>query len=891
MEENKRQPPTSEYLHKLAHDLLSHDKVMTRCVFGVDQRALSDSEEFDLLRAQKLPLIEWMGNLITIAGAFLYSKFNQWRSETVENLADKEQPNALYLKRLLSGVQSTDAYFDHASSGLRVLRVLDGLYDSFDMNFLVIKYLIINSQIEAGLNYNSKDDEQHGLSQLIGFPHEKSLRFTCNPEKKRFNVKGSNLAAAFNIISVCRNDPILKNNIETDQYKIDIIECAFEDVFKTLEFMKRVKLDIDGEGNVNFIETTADGREKHISSFGVAKVFETKKNKCSGVYKSGMNLPKNFIIGFYLLERIQYFFDPDNINAAVVFSYQAFDETDSVQVYFSENDGFVPDDCKFEITREKSAVECFKRISGYLPYTRSASSFFRGMINAHYRYHNMLAPSIVDAIDQDREAKIRILQEFVKNNEVAFKEALEYAFKTLNFAFGEVFPNNWKGTNKERGKIDKLCDCIKNDDFHFRYLIDWDTLVARILIYEGPSEIVRTILLHDKVYHETKDKEQIEKVCDQIIAGLEMRYIDNIFDACTVSQKQKDNFTFFKPSIDNFKKLFPGEYAAKMECKALAQSYIDTIVNELTKIDKKDSDTVSSKFAENSIQDTLEIIKTCKSEKNSINADKAFFQTIKAFLSFYAGIYKSCLSRMSYEFEKSSKILSPKEIEKWQNKIEEEFFIGVTEKAKELSEKFNMENAVEQALKELWKFADMPSDDERYYYVVLARAPINSEKLAKIYKINNNVIFSETNGGDVDFEQAIEDGTITEYLEKVVRFLAGDDLSDSKNKEKDCDKSNYTGYKEYAKRVVYPQIVTYAKRREDCDANDCLIMDHTGAFAGWHDGEVQILTEFKYKINHSYYVMPNLNRIETEWWVAPILISCYEFDEKVRKASADGDVK
>jgi len=429
-------------------------------------------------------------------------------------------------------------------------------------------------------------------------------------------------------------------------------------------------------------------------------------------------------------------------------------------------------------------------------------------------------------------------------------------------------------------------------------LIDWDTLIARILIYEGPSEIVKTILLHDKVYHETKDKEQIEKVCDQIIAGLEMRYIDNIFDACTVSQKQKDNYAFFKPSIDNFKKLFPGDYAAKMECKALAQSYIDTIVNTLTKIDKNDSNIANNKFAENSIQDTLEILKTYKSEKNSINADKAFLRTIKAFLSFYAGIFKNCRSRMSYEFEKSASILSPKEVERWQVKIEEDFFSGVTEKAKELSVKFNEENAVEQALKELWKFADMPPDDERYYYVVLARAPINFAKLTKIFnvvggenKTNENIIFTENGSEDVDFEQAVENGTIIEYLEKIVRFLAGDDLSNSNTKEKNCDKSNYTGYKEYAKRVVYPQIVTYAKHREDCDANDCLIMDHTGAFASWHDREVQILTEFKYKINHSYYVMPNLNRIETEWWVDPILISCYEFDEEVRKASAGADTK
>jgi len=423
-------------------------------------------------------------------------------------------------------------------------------------------------------------------------------------------------------------------------------------------------------------------------------------------------------------------------------------------------------------------------------------------------------------------------------------------------------------------------------------LIDWDTLIARILIYEGPSEIVKTVLLHDKVYHETKDKEQIEKVCDQIIAGLELRYIDKIFNACKVSKKQEDNFAFFKPSIDNFNKLFPGEFAAKMECKALTQSYIDTIVNELTNIDKKDSGTVSNKFAENSIQDTLEIIRTRQSDKNLINADKAFLQTIKAFLSFYAGIRKSCQSRMSYEFEKSSKILSPKEIEKSQKEIEEEFLLGVTEKAKELSEKFKEENAIEQALKELWKFAEMTPDEERFYYVVLARAPINSDKLTKIYKnINENIIFTGNKGEDVDFEQAVEDGTIKEYMEKVTQFIAGEDLSDSKTKEKDYDKSNYAGYKEYAKRVIYPQIVTYAKRREDCDANDCLIMDHTGAFALWHDGEVQILTEFKYKINHSYYVMPNLNRIETEWWVDPILISCYEFDEKIRKASADGDVK
>ena len=883
----------STQLHKLVQDILSHDKVMARCVLGKDQYVLADYEEFDDLRAQPIYLIKWMGNLMTLAGVFLYSKFNQWRSETGAHPTDKSRPNALYLKRLLSGVQSTNIYFDQASSGLRVLRVLDGLYDSFDMNFLVIKYIIINSQIEAGFNFQDDDDEKRGLSQLIGFPHEESLRVTCNPAKK-FKKKGQNLAAAFNFISVYRSEPNLKNVFDDiEEYRPEDIECAFENVFKTMEFMKRVKLDIDSKGNVNFIETTANGEEKKIHSHGVARVFETEKGKCKGVYESGMDLPKNYIIGFYLLERIKYLTDSDAINATISFSYQSFDESESVSVYFSEKEGLVPEDCDFAITPEKSAADCYKRISGYLPGTRAASSFFRGMITTHYRYHNVLAPSIVDAIDEDRDAKTRILKQFVKDNETPFKEAMEPTFKTLEFALGETLPSNWKD------KIDKLCDYIKREEYRFRRIIDWDTLMARVLIYEGPSEIIKTVLLDEEGQNKIKDIEDIEEVCDKIIAGLEMRYIDNIFEASDVSLDQQENYNKYKkPSVDNIKKNFPGEYAAKIECKALAQSYMDTIVKTLTKIEKRDDVGANNKFAENSIQDTLEVLENYKKVKSSFNADNAFLRTVKAFLSFYAGIFKSCRSRMSYEFEKSATILSPEEIKERQLKIEDEFFKGVFEKARALSNAFSTaENAVELALRKLWEFAKMSVEDARYYHAVLARAPINDAKLAKIFVINDNgtIIFkNEKQQDEIDFETAFGTAAgkdeIVKHLGKIIRFLAfGDDSYEEENKEK--DKSNYTGYKEYAKKVIYPQIVTFAKHREDSDANHCLIMDHSGAFAEWHKGEVQILTEFEYKINQSYYAMPNLNRIETEWWVDPILVSCYKFDEEVRKASSGVNAK
>jgi len=323
-------------------------------------------------------------------------------------------------------------------------------------------------------------------------------------------------------------------------------------------------------------------------------------------------------------------------------------------------------------------------------------------------------------------------------------------------------------------------------------------------------------------------------------------------------------------------------------CKMLAQSYIDIIVNTLTKIDKPESEAEKNKFAENSIQDTLEILDICKKEKGNLEkAYNAFLNIIKAFLSFYAGISKSGPERMSYEFEKSIKDLA--DTKEWQEKIENDFFLGVFEKANKLSKKFITGNAVEIALKELWDFAN---EEFKFSNAVLARAPINKDKLEEIFTyVKGNIIFSNINfDGKIksyDFKQASsQEGLIIECLIKVVKFLIGDYESSESNE--DYDKNNYMGYKEYAQRVIYPQIVTYAKHRVNGDANNCLIMDHAGAFAKWHGGEVQILTEFKYCINNSYYALPNMNRLDIEWWVNPILIPCHEFDMKINEAKGEG---
>ena len=859
------------------NNLVSHDEVMVRCIFGRDALALDDKTDFRECLKESFKPIGWMGNILTLAGIFLFTKFNKWRKQS--GAAGEGVPNALYLKRLLTGLADAKEFFQFPAPAIRVLRVLDGLYDCFDMNFHVNKYILVNSQYEAGFNTTRR--KKGGLCKMLGFPSEDSFVLACDIEDD-FRVDGQNLAAAFNMVSMCRNDPNLQATFDTAKYKLEDIMCALDDVLETTEFLKRVRLEIDEEGCVNFIENG-----EKILSHGVIRAFERTDEEEYKVYTSGMNLPSDFVLDFFVLDNMQYILSDLAAGAALAMSYMCFDEKNSLSVCICEKDNFPAEDFDIKIVRKQSASDYCKDISGYLPGLRAKSSFFRGMISTHYRYHNILAPSIVDAIDDDREAKCRILQRLVKKDETIFEETLAPFFENQRYYGDGILPVAWED------KIERLCDFIRNSDSKsYKAVVDWDTLTARILIYEGPTELIRTALLHDNVY-DKDDEERIDEVCRQIIAGLEIRYIDSIFCAKAVAEKQKEIYNIFESGVDHLKSLFPGDtYITKLECKALAQSYIDAIVKTLTKIGEEDDllgkRPKNNKFAENSIYDRLEILKSClgdnKIEKFSKNAEKAFVQTILAFLSFYGGIYHCCQARISYEFEKSANILSPLKLEKYKIDIEEKFISGVRETAVALVEKFNHKNAVKMALKELWDFAHLPPEKAKYYYAVFGRKQINAVKLAKIYGIQgDNVFFINPlgDGENYSYDDLAAEARYVGCLYNVVNFLVGNNTTKGFGAK---GKGDYSVYKEFVKKIVYPQVVTFAKHHEDCDSNDSLIMDHSGAFASLHDGEVHILTEFIYKINHAYYALPNVNRAETEWWVDPFLISCYLFDEEIRKA-------
>ncbi|MDR2866949.1 MAG: hypothetical protein LBV13_06100, partial [Methanomassiliicoccaceae archaeon] len=169
---SNRRPPAKELLYQKIRDALSHDPAVARCILDKDHHILKDKEKFNECFNDPFKPIGWMGNLFTLASLFMYAKYSEVRMGKGLNRDNKDMPNALFLNRILEGVQNIKGYFSKPSSAIRVLRVLDGMYDAFDMSFLVVKYMIVNSQIEAGFSYNSQTDKRKGLSKHLGFPGE-----------------------------------------------------------------------------------------------------------------------------------------------------------------------------------------------------------------------------------------------------------------------------------------------------------------------------------------------------------------------------------------------------------------------------------------------------------------------------------------------------------------------------------------------------------------------------------------------------------------------------------------------------------------------------------------------------------------------------------------------
>ena len=883
--------PGVDVIFNMLKEFSKHDRLLSECVFGEDWEDLFTGNLRSFARKMDKPNISlnWAGNLLTLAGAFLYAKFNVWRG-SYDN--SKDLPNTLYLKRLLRGFLVADEFYK-PSAALRILRVLDGLFEVFDLNFMVIRYIIINSQIEAGM---SDDRKKPGLSKLLGFPRENTFKLVCDiddDEDDDYDETGYNLVEAFNYISTCRNDANILDTYD-EMYPPSKIRCILFDVFSTLEFFKRIKLVIE-DGNVDFIELSKKGAENKIHSRGVVKAFlyDTEDN----TYKEYMH-DSNISPAFFMLESI----DCISLNTTCELAYRSFDERVSVIVHVSENKIEQQDDRALIHIHTRSAADHYKNITGYLPGTHTKSFFFGGLITAHYRYHSVFAPAIVDAIDDKMDSKIQLLQRFVKKDRHTYEETLKPVFKTLR-VMGRLSNDGYERDDNDEARwkrgIDAICDFVKRFGENKQRLIDWDSLIARIMMYDGPTELIKVIFARDKSRVKIATWKTIEEIFTDIVTGIDMRYSRSNFGdknesfSKTVLKRQRRIFSNLESNIKHQKRNIPQQLYSELECKILIESFSEAVIKTLTESEEDSSSEINPQFVENSINDKMDLFSRLESTVNDKQiAESAFVQTVVSYLAFYAGVHGCCHSRVIYEFEKGSKILHSEISCNHQRRIEDAFFKGVSNELVRLSNSIGDSDQIDAALKELWNFAIKSSPEasaiHRSCNAVFNRGPIDAARISKVFLVeqSGNIKFFDPSGKVKPFYHKFvkKNENIPVYikcLNEIICILAGEN----------ADHEYSANYKDLVKKVVYPQVVTFSKRHEDRDANDFLIMDHNNAFSSVFDGRVHILTEFKYQMNYAYYALPNVNRAEREWWIDPFLISCYEFDKEVRDAVSVADDK
>jgi hypothetical protein len=202
---------------------------------------------------------QYMNCLFNIGAAYLYLKFNKWRAagKPVDLQDGRSVPAALFLRLILDGKEIIP-HSEHPIASVRVLNVLDRLYDGFDLNFEVINYIIINTQVELG----SDPDEHTMLSELPGFPLKDLRLLYLHSTGDKVEYLGRSLENALHIVFRFRNDEAFSRAVSCNEITEQGTRKALFDVLKAFAFLKNVRFTVDKKTRfINMVETREENYE------------------------------------------------------------------------------------------------------------------------------------------------------------------------------------------------------------------------------------------------------------------------------------------------------------------------------------------------------------------------------------------------------------------------------------------------------------------------------------------------------------------------------------------------------------------------------------------------------------------------------------------------------
>lgn len=419
--------------------------------------------------------------------------------------------------------------------------------------------------------------------------------------------------------------------------------------------------------------------------------------------------------------------------------------------------------------------------------------------------------------------------------------------------------------------------------------LNWDNIMVLLMLEEGPSDVIEEVLKNDA--------NAFDNILENISVrfGHDLKKLKSKFDEILLNELKYEE-TQYKGIKEN--KTF-SSWRRSVEISLMAQFIVSAVAD--TDIDNV---TTNAFYAE-SLSMKKKKIEECKNAERRVDLEVMHLlnttleRIFKMLIAFYKGIiaYAAEREKVYKEVVDIHRRQSEEFLSNLQSRCEKAFF-----KAEEETLSYNdwdNKNFGNSSLSILIRmFRELCSDMgvKRGNFMVqygdngkLLHSVIGRGEICDMRQLDKII---EPNKGDLE-NCANAPKNLLEFFNKYLKHdnMTADITESVLNKYYECGMEilkfltynrDYVSEGKTNSQVVYdpvfPYVVRYREKSENRDK--CSVCQYVINVDGEFDKTtgVKLLTEFDYKINELYYCIPNAESSTSNWWVAPFLISCREFD-------------
>ncbi len=755
-------------------------------------------------------------SLFSLSVGYFYARYRNWREERRSEIVD------------ISDIH--DYYKFLPNSTLRILYVMDEMYYKYSLNHDIISYLLVNTQI----NISQRTTQDSSLDDVLKIPTDLAI------VSERDNAFVSVFCSEYT--KLARNVRYLPKEVTRD---------SFASLLRHFAFYKYVGIDVEEDGNVFFLiydDITGDLLERISSHHTVICEGDT----------------------LYLLTDIQRLNNVSTDDSLRVAYKSILDGT--TLLYTVSGDG---EESRFKMTGTEFFIDVTGRI---IPEKYSPELFFRGLNTGSYKYVNRLGMALVDSVYGKPEGLINTVKLIKAHWDELNLEELD---PDLSYKIGVT----------KKGDIIESIKNLNNSDFSvneikWRTSKKWDDIIVRLLIIKSPREVISSFIEKCDIF-------------DTFLAEIGLRFDHRVNADAIVEGKNKEMSVAKRELIIlNFGQMGIDEaQITKWVNKTDALVASKLVVHALSELTNKDSDYAPLDVKESvggSIYPRTLLLDDLNRRLNSgeeidpkyiiKRADFILRQSLKTVICTFKALIASLDEWSDFEMISYSGELTSDQVQTRQAEIQKAFLTELGATARLFFTKKS-----EELIAELVHICNDCFDTEKSlvkelgtkYYIMTGRTmPLDTKSLFDVVKIDedNNVYVQNPDNEnelwrlDVLRDECQKNDPMSKKYSKaylnaayrIMRVLGG-------------HPSDIDTFNDLTQKSAYPFVGTYVDNRRNMDGHricNFSIRNSIGEVTRIH-----ILSDMEYKLNKKYYVIPNLQRTDREWWIQPFMIECEDFND------------